>query len=258
MAHSNHGTGATNAASMSDTTTNPLNSQQDKQVIPTGEMDTVIQPVKTTQPTQTSSSSPSAASTAAPTSQAIPTSGTTASTVATITQVMPTVGENSNKGVWNFGKVSHRFVPPGRPTTSMLGLHTGASTFSQNLHAQLPPLYTTGVSVPFPTPQQSLTNNSLAALRQQMEESNHEMVNMVTQQIGTVINPYIRETNTSYQLTTTPVKVPTERNTDQLTENRALRRTIPPPAQREPERFPVLVKRRQDANCHRDFRVSSH
>jgi len=83
-----------------------------------------------------------------------------------------------------------------------------------------------------------------------MEESNHEMVNMVTQQIGTVINPLIRETNTSYQMlfaqmesisnyfdapparttptsqdqTTRPVEVPTKRNTDQLTENRALRR----------------------------------
>jgi len=82
----------------------------------------------------------------------------------------------------------------------MLGLHTGASNFSQNFHAQLPPLYTPGVSVPLPTPQQSLTNNSLATLRQQMEERKHEMVNMVTQQIGKVINPLIRETNTSYQM----------------------------------------------------------
>jgi len=68
------------------------------------------------------------------------------------------------------------------------------------LHAQLPPLYTPGVSTRFPTPQQSLTNNSLAALRQQMEESNHEMVNMVTQKIGTIINSLIRDTNTSYQV----------------------------------------------------------
>jgi len=77
------------------------------------------------------------------------------------------------------------------PTISLQGLQTGALTFSQNLHAQLPPLFTPGVSVPIQTPQQTLTNNSLAALRQQMEESNHEMVNMVTQQIGTVINPLI-------------------------------------------------------------------
>ena len=129
----------------------------------------------------------------------------------------------------------------------MLGLHTSQANSSQNLHAQLPPVYTLGVSTIFPTPQQTLNNNSLAALRQQMEESNHEMVNMVAQQIGTVINPLIRDTNTSYQMlsaqmerianyfgappartthvsqeTTTPVEVPTERNIDQLTENRAL------------------------------------
>jgi len=32
-----------------------------------------------------------------------------------------------------------------------------------------------------------------------MEDKNHEMVNQVTQQIGTVINPLIRDTNNSYQ-----------------------------------------------------------
>ena len=98
---------------------------------------------------------------------------------AATTHAMPTVGETSNQGVWNFGTVSHKFVPPDRPTNSMLGLHTGASNFSQNFHAQLPPLYTPGVSVPLPTPQQSLTNNSLAALRQQMEESNVEAKSLI-------------------------------------------------------------------------------
>jgi len=32
-----------------------------------------------------------------------------------------------------------------------------------------------------------------------MEDSNHEMVNQVTQQIGTIINLLIRDTNNSYQ-----------------------------------------------------------
>ena len=32
-----------------------------------------------------------------------------------------------------------------------------------------------------------------------MEDSNHEMVNQVTQQIGTIINPLIRDANNSYQ-----------------------------------------------------------
>jgi len=161
---------------------------------------------------------------------------------------MPTEEQTSNQGFWNFGTVSHRFVPPGRPTTSMLGLHTSKASSSQNLHAQLPPLFTPRVAATFPTPQQTLTSNSLAALRQQMEESNHEMVNMVIQHIGKVINPLIRDTNTSYerlsaqierianyfgapptrnvpgsQETNTSIEVPTERNTNQLTENRVLR-----------------------------------
>jgi len=86
--------------------------------------------------------------------------------MAATTQAMPTMGGTSNQGIWNFGTVSHRSVPAGRPTTSMLGLHTSASNSSQNLHAQLPPLFTPGVVTTFPTPQQTLTNNSLAALRQ--------------------------------------------------------------------------------------------
>ena len=40
-------------------------------------------------------------------------------------------------------------------------------------------------------------------LRQQMDESNHEMVNLLTQQIGTVFNSLIRDTNQSYQALTT-------------------------------------------------------
>ena len=40
-------------------------------------------------------------------------------------------------------------------------------------------------------------------LRQQMDESNHKMVNLLTQQIDTVFNPLIRDTNWSYQALTT-------------------------------------------------------
>lgn len=37
----------------------------------------------------------------------------------------------------------------------------------------------------------ALTTNSMLSIRQQMDESNHEMVNMLTQQIGTMFNPLI-------------------------------------------------------------------
>lgn len=36
-------------------------------------------------------------------------------------------------------------------------------------------------------------------MRQQIDESNHEMVNMVTQQIGIVFNPLIQNINHDYQ-----------------------------------------------------------
>jgi len=39
----------------------------------------------------------------------------------------------------------------------------------------------------------------MMSLRQQMDESNHDMVNMLTQQIGTFFNPLIQNINRSYQ-----------------------------------------------------------
>jgi hypothetical protein len=48
-----------------------------------------------------------------------------------------------------------------------------------------------------PTP---LTTASVLSLRQQMDESNHDMVNLLTQQIGTFFNPLIQNTNDSYQM----------------------------------------------------------
>ncbi|XP_050918332.1 uncharacterized protein LOC127135734 [Lathyrus oleraceus] len=38
-----------------------------------------------------------------------------------------------------------------------------------------------------------LSNTSIAVLRQQMNDSNHELVNMLTNQMGTVFNPVIQE-----------------------------------------------------------------
>lgn len=44
-----------------------------------------------------------------------------------------------------------------------------------------------------------LTNNSPLAVRQQMDDNNHDMVNMITQQIGTMFNPLIKNTNHNYK-----------------------------------------------------------
>ncbi|WJX12400.1 hypothetical protein P8452_02908 [Trifolium repens] len=46
----------------------------------------------------------------------------------------------------------------------------------------------------------NLTNNSMNVLRQQMDESNHDMVNALTQQIGTIFNPVLQTANDNYLL----------------------------------------------------------
>src|ERR1044072_8094904 len=45
-----------------------------------------------------------------------------------------------------------------------------------------------------------ITTNFIQVLRQTMDESNHEMVNTLTHQIGDVFNPLISNTNNTYQL----------------------------------------------------------
>jgi predicted transcriptional regulator len=45
----------------------------------------------------------------------------------------------------------------------------------------------------------ALSTESMRSLRQQMDESNHELVNLLTEQIGTVFNPLIQDTSRSYQ-----------------------------------------------------------
>jgi len=45
----------------------------------------------------------------------------------------------------------------------------------------------------------ALTTKSIMLFRQQMNDSDHEMVNLLTQQIGMVFNPLIQNTNQGYQ-----------------------------------------------------------
>ncbi|WJX30008.1 hypothetical protein P8452_18592 [Trifolium repens] len=95
---------------------------------------------------------------------------------------------------------SSRNYPYGMPTSMMQGLQTSASLFTESAPGVFVPnnQIVSGSATRNGNP--SLTNNALNALRQQMDESNHDMVNMLTQQIGTVFNPLIQNTNQSYQL----------------------------------------------------------
>ena len=89
-----------------------------------------------------------------------------------------------------------REQPYGMPTTEMASLMNAASTFSEPLLNTTLPLQGSGASrnqflggpshtIP------SLTNVSTAILRQQMDENNHDMVQMLAQTLSTVLNPLI-------------------------------------------------------------------
>ena len=108
-----------------------------------------------------------------------------------------------------------------------------------------------------------------------MEDSNHEMVNQVMQQIGTIIKPEIRDNNNSYQalsaqmerianffvarpVRNTPVpqnqnarevEIPAEIANNQVPINLAQQQQpVQPQAREELERIPIMVNRHQDAD----------
>jgi hypothetical protein len=72
------------------------------------------------------------------------------------------------------------------PTSLMYGLQSSTSNV-ENQNRMVP---------------HNLTRTSVMSLRQQMDESNHEMINLLTQQLGTVIDPLIQDLNNSYQMLT--------------------------------------------------------
>jgi len=91
--------------------------------------------------------------------------------------------------------------PYGMPASIMTSLQNNASIFGDNVipftsyHTNIPPPSSIhGRNTP-----QTLTTYSLMFLRQQMDERNHDMVNMLTQQIDTIFNPLNQNTNQSYQ-----------------------------------------------------------
>ncbi|KAK2435120.1 hypothetical protein QL285_020199 [Trifolium repens] len=93
-----------------------------------------------------------------------------------------------------------RNYPYGMPTTMMQGLQTSALLFTETAPGVYVPNNPGTFGSATRNNTSALTNTALAAMRQQMDDSNHDMVNMLTQQIGTVFNPLIQNTNQSYQL----------------------------------------------------------
>jgi len=101
-----------------------------------------------------------------------------------------------------------REQPYGMPTSMMANLHNSAFVFADqanpctmhNVHSPSSSSIFGRNTLP------PLTTDSMNLLRQQMDESNHEIVNLLTLQIGTVFNPLIRDTNWSYQALTTQMR----------------------------------------------------
>ncbi|WJX94328.1 hypothetical protein P8452_75757 [Trifolium repens] len=85
--------------------------------------------------------------------------------------------------------------PPPMASNPLYGYVPTPPTGFQSLPVSEPERYTPTRVTPTP-----LTTASVLSLRQQMDESNHDMVNLLTQQIGTVFNPLIQNTNDSYQM----------------------------------------------------------
>jgi len=93
----------------------------------------------------------------------------------------------------------------GMPTSMMANVHNSASAFvdQANPFKMHNVLSSSSSSIFGRNNLPTLTTDSMSLLRQQTDESNHEMVNFLTQKIGTVFNPLIRDTNRSYQALTT-------------------------------------------------------
>ena len=122
---------------------------------------------------------------------------------------MPSTSAPSNRPRLDDRNVNMQNVlreqPYGIPTLTMASVHNSTSVFVEQanpfvMHNVHSPSSSSTFSRNILPP---LTTNSMNLLRQQMDESNHEMVNLLTQQIGTVFNPLIRNTNRSYQALTT-------------------------------------------------------
>src|SRR3954467_11426722 len=103
----------------------------------------------------------------------------------------------------------HGMLPPprfnpqfGMPTSMMQGLHTNPSLYSDSMIAtSTSSLGGRPISMGYNHQTlPSLSTTSMLSIRQQMDESNHEMGNALTQQMGTVFTPMINNTNQSYEI----------------------------------------------------------
>ena len=113
----------------------------------------------------------------------------------------PPVGNTSRPFVTNFTMpLPGREQPFGMPTSVMANLHNSPVVYSDSMANMSSPLQGSGYGGNMsrlnqqPLYMPAITNNSAQVIRQQMDESNHDMVQMLTQQMGVVFNPLIQNT----------------------------------------------------------------
>lgn len=104
-----------------------------------------------------------------------------------------------------------RKQPYGMPTSMMANLHNSMSTFTDPMATIISPLQWPGPAVNnlgqstqppgvgFSAQLPAFTTNFAELLRQQMDESNHDMVHMLAQHMGMISNPLIQNTTQTNQ-----------------------------------------------------------
>lgn len=106
--------------------------------------------------------------------------------------------------------VNGREQPFGMPTAMMMNLYNSTSAYADPLANVSSPLQGSryGVNnlgrnhplgVGLHTQMLNMTNNSTAVFRQQMDESNHKMVQMLAQPMGTIFNLLIQDATQTNQ-----------------------------------------------------------
>jgi hypothetical protein len=146
--------------------------------------ETLISQVATLSP-MTSATSTMLTTGAVGTSVPLPPPGGSGSTITTFRPYVPRFGTT-----YPLYGMPYSLMPGYQSTSS-------ATLFSDNVQNTNPPLQGSaqGGNIRNNTQNRTmpLSNTSIAVLRQQMDDSNHELVNMLTNQMGTVFNPVIQE-----------------------------------------------------------------
>jgi hypothetical protein len=101
-----------------------------------------------------------------------------------------------------------REYPYGMLSSMIAYLQNNASTYADNRTTTFSPYNTClasrfALSNPGRNAQPSLNTTSLMSLRHQMDENNHDVVNPIKQQLCTMSNPLIQNTNQCYQMLAT-------------------------------------------------------